>query len=97
MKVLKVSEGGWAVITSDHLKVVVDYGFGDAIKTIVNDNFRMIRCYWQPGRFQAPPSLYYSSGIQIYMYNFINSLKPLCKIIMITFLGMGRCEGLGGV
>ena len=27
MKVLEVSEGGRALITSEHLKVVVDYGF----------------------------------------------------------------------
>ena len=36
---MEVSESGQALITSDHLKVVVDYGFGDAIKTIVNENF----------------------------------------------------------
>ena len=52
VKVLEMSEGGWAAITSDHLKVVVDYGFGDAIKTIVNDNFQMIRCYHSPAAFR---------------------------------------------
>ena len=49
MKVMEVSEGGQALITSDYLKVVVDYGFGDAIKTIVNDNFQMFRHYQSPG------------------------------------------------
>ena len=52
MKVLDVSEGSRALITSDYLKVVVDYGFCDAIKTIVNDNFQMFRHYKSPAAFR---------------------------------------------
>ena len=52
MKVLEVSEGGRALLTPDYLKVVADYGFGDAIKTIVNDNFQMFRHYQSPATFR---------------------------------------------
>ena len=49
---LEVSEGSRALITLDYLKVVVDYGFGDAIKTIVTDNFQMFRHYQSPVAFR---------------------------------------------
>ena len=48
---MEVPESGWALIMSEHLKVVVDYGFYGITEFIVNNNFQIS----EPGRLQTPP------------------------------------------
>ena len=48
---IEVPERGWALIMSEHLKVVIDYGFYGITESIVN-NFQIIRCYQSPAAFR---------------------------------------------
>ena len=49
---MEVPESGWALIMSEHSKVVVDYGFYGIAESIVNNNFQIIKCYQSPVAFR---------------------------------------------
>ena len=49
---MEVPESDRALIMSEHLKVVGDYGFYGITKSIVNNNFQIIQCYQSPAAFR---------------------------------------------
>ena len=55
---MEVPESGWALIMSEHLKVVVYYGFYGIAKSIVNNNFQIIRCYQSPAALRHIQNLH---------------------------------------
>ena len=49
---MEAPESDRALIMSEHLKVVGDYGFYGITKSIVNNNFQIIRCYQSLATFR---------------------------------------------